>query len=326
VVRTGSLYFHSPCFDGIVSAVLAWDFLDVQDGWTNPALRPVNYDLRETWLSQRLEQPAAVVDFLYHRGIEFWADHHPTAFLTRTARADFEKRENARLIYDQGAGSCAALLWERLYKVFGHRNVRYAELVRWADKIDSARYASVEEAMISRAPALRLTRGLALGHTAGYCESLVRALRDKSLEEVADLREARERFEQVQTLAVLGLDKFKRGAHLEEDGIVVFDVDGRGVIVSRYAPFYFFPEARYSAGILRGESGAKVTVMRNPWREFAGVPLGRIAERLGGGGHQRVGSIVLRGRRVGRGASLLSTLISEIRKAERSVATTCGHE
>lgn len=153
-MTTQSLYFHSPCFDGIVSAVLAWDFLAVRDGWTDPTLRPVNYDRRETWLSEGLEQPAAVVDFLYHPDCEFWADHHPTTFLTDTARDDFEKRKNARLTYDCVAASCATLLWERLYKEFGHRDVRYIELVRWADKIDSARYDSVEEAMMSGTPAL----------------------------------------------------------------------------------------------------------------------------------------------------------------------------
>lgn len=321
-MATGSLYFHSPCFDGIVSAVLAWDFLGVRDGWTNPALRPVNYDLRETWLSQRLEGPAAVVDFLYHPDAELWADHHPTAFLTETARADFEERKNGRLIYDHGAASCAALLWERLYKVFGHRNVRYAGLVQWADKIDSARYASVEEAMISNAPALRLTRGLALGRTAGYCESLVKALREKTLEEVADLPEARERFEQVQALAAVGLDKFKRGAHLEDDGIVIFDVDARDAIVSRYAPFYFFPEARYSAGILRFQESAKITVMRNPWREFGCPSLGEIAERLGGGGHRRIGSVTLRGDQAASAPSVLARFVGELRRAERATPSS----
>jgi hypothetical protein len=73
------LYFHSPCFDGIASAVLAWDFLEERSGWRTPALHPVNYDVRQTWLEKLLDRPAAVVDFLYHPDVEFWADHHLTS-------------------------------------------------------------------------------------------------------------------------------------------------------------------------------------------------------------------------------------------------------
>src|SRR5437870_4682611 len=141
-MATGKIYFHSPCFDGVVSAVLAWGFLEKTDGWVNPVLRMVNYGQRESWLSEGVEAPSAIVDFLYHPNAQFWADHHSTTFLTEAARRDFDTRQNQRLIYDRNAGSCAALLWDRLYKVFGHRDKRYQELVEWADKIDSARYSS----------------------------------------------------------------------------------------------------------------------------------------------------------------------------------------
>ena len=71
-----------------------------------------------------------------------------------------------------------------------------------------------------------------------------------------------------------GLDRFKTAARIDGDSIVVFDVDTEGSFVSRYAPFYFFREARYSAGIMRWPGGAKITAMRNPWREFESLPIG----------------------------------------------------
>jgi hypothetical protein len=317
-MATGSLYFHSPCFDGIASAVLAWEFLEERSGWQAPVLRPVNYDVRQTWLEKPLDRPAAVVDFLYHPDVEFWADHHLTTFLTDVARSDFERRKEPRLMYEQRADSCAGVLWRRLASDFGHRNARYAELVEWAEKTDSASYASVEEAITSTAPALRLSLGFALGQTEGYVETLVRELRGRPLEEVADLPEPRARFARARDLIQAGLDRFKRGARLEHDGIVVFDVDGRDAIVSRYAPYYFFPEARYSAGVVRWEGGATVTAMRNPWREFQSVPLGRIAETLGGGGHQRVGAIMLHSDRVADAPSVLARLVEAIRDSEKN--------
>ena len=44
-MATGRIYFHSPCFDGIVSAVLAWDFLDYPLG-----LRGLGVRARLRWV------------------------------------------------------------------------------------------------------------------------------------------------------------------------------------------------------------------------------------------------------------------------------------
>jgi hypothetical protein len=316
-VATGSLYFHSPCFDGIVSAVLAYDFLEARWGWSEISLNPVNYDARDRWLSRSLRRPFAIVDFLYHPDAHFWADHHSTAFLTEAAKRDFNDRREA-MFFDERAPSCAGLLWRRFKADFGFDNSRYEELVQWADKIDSASYTSVDEAIRSEAPALRVALGLAVRHSSEVSIALVRALRKQSLHEIASLPFVRERHEEARTLIEFGLERFKRGAHLEDDGIVVFDVDSRDVIISRYAPFYFFPGARYSAGVVRWEGGAKITAMRNPWRDFPSVALGALAAELGGGGHQRVGSIALRGAATESAATLLNQFVSTIRHADRS--------
>lgn len=317
----GHLYFHSPCFDGIVSAVVAWDFLEAKQGWTVTALHAVNYGLREQWLSSTLETPCAIVDFLYHSRANFWADHHLTSFLDENAENDFERRRNPSLIYDDHASSCAKLLWDHFAQAFSYRNSRYVDIVRWADKIDSARYESVNEAIFAPAPALRISMGLAVDGHDGFSERLVRALREGSLDEVADLPDVRERYERAQSLIKQGLDRFSKGARLDSDGIVVFDVEDSGTIISRYAPYYFFPDARYSAGVIRGEGVAKVTAMRNPWREFHGVSLGRIFETLGGGGHHRVGSVVLRGERVRGVPQVLSRLLRAMRREEEANVT-----
>ncbi len=316
----GHLYFHSPCFDGIVSAVLAWDFLETRQGWAPVTFHPVNYHLRERWLSSTLEKPCAIVDFLYNPQAVFWADHHLTTFLDEDARRDFERRTSQTLVYDNRADSCAGLLWRHLAGELGYRNSRYEAIVRWAEKTDAARYESVHEAIFSHAPALRINTGLALGDQQGYCEGLVRALRERTLEEVADFPDVQRRFAEVQSLMQVGLDRFSKAARLESDGIVVFDVDTKGAIISRYAPYYFFPDARYSAGIVRRDGGATITAMRNPWREFQSVFLGKICEELGGGGHRRVGSVVLRGHAACEASAILDRLLAEIRRQESTAA------
>jgi hypothetical protein len=318
VARMENLYFHSPCLDGIVSAVLTWDFLESKFDWTDVHLRAVNYEIRDHWLSSDLQRPFAIVDFLYHPQADFWADHHVTTFLTKRARQDFESRRGKMLVYDDHAGSCAALLWEHLAKAFDHRNPRYAEMVQWAQKTDSAAYESVNEAIFPSSPALRISLSLVLGNQDDYSEKLAHALRFQRLETVAGSPEVRTRFDRIQASMKEGLDRFNQAARIDHDGIVVFDVDTEGTFISRYAPYYFFRDARYSAGIMRWPGGAKITAMRNPWREFESVSLGEICEKLGGGGHRRVGSIALYGERMADANRLLNQLLLEIREKDRN--------
>jgi hypothetical protein len=106
------LFFHSPCFDGAVSAAIASDYFEQTLGFAPTTLIGVNYHLKDQWLSMQPTQPFAVVDFLYHPRVDFWVDHHPTTFLNEELRIDFEVRKGPHLIYDRTASSCALLLWE----------------------------------------------------------------------------------------------------------------------------------------------------------------------------------------------------------------------
>jgi hypothetical protein len=312
------IYYHSPCFDGIVSAVLVMDYLENTRKWHDIRLHPVNYHLRSTWLETALQRPCGVVDFLYHPDADFWADHHMTTFLTDDVKEQYERRKDRSLIYDSSAGSCAGLLRRHLYDYLSGRRELYEDLVPWAEKTDAARYDSVNEAIFPSAPALRINASLAWHADDEYCNTLVRLLAERPVDEVADLRFVRERYEQLRELTSAGLARFKKVSWLESDGIAVFDVSSAGVFVNRYSPYYFFPDARYSAGIIRWEDGAKVTAMRNPWRDFPSVPLGKICESLGGGGHQRVGSIMLNGERAREATVLLNRLTAGIRKHEQT--------
>ena len=317
----GCLYFHAPCFDGIVSAVLVLDYLKERQDWREFDLRAVNYHLKSTWLSTALEQPAAVVDFLYHPSATFWADHHSTSFLTSEARAHFEARRGPMLVYDERADSCAGLIQRHLQDDLGYTNARLGELVAWADKTDAARYDSVEEAVFGDAPALRISVSLSVGDDDGYLARLVRALHQDTLESVARSNEVTHRYALVRSRLEAGIERLKKGARLEQDGMAVFDVDASDVNVSRYAPYLLFPHARYSAGIVRTRDGAKITVMRNPWVAFESVPLGPICAQLGGGGHHRVGSIALHGSDAERAPAVLVQLVSELRRRENAVST-----
>jgi hypothetical protein len=312
----GLLYFHAPCFDGLVSAALAWDFLEQRAGWTRVRPRGVNYGIRPRWPALKPKAEFAVVDFLFHPRAAFWADHHATPFLTPDFEQAYLKRTSPLLFYDAAAPSCSALLWNHLASAGGHRTERFAAMVEWATKIDAARYSSVDEIFDATASALTINLALSQFTDPRECDRLVRISKDGGLEALAADRTIRRRAERARRLSADGLKRFKRRAHLVDD-IVVFDVDARNSVINRYAPYRFFPGARYSAGIIRKSDGVRITAMRNPWKEFDSVPLGEIFEKVGGGGHTRVASLVLKSGHADRAPHLLEEVVSSIRQHDR---------
>jgi hypothetical protein len=315
-LQDATLYLHFPCFDGLISAVLASHIMEIR-GWKITSFCPVNYDLRPVWLATKLNTPCAVVDFLYHPQPEVWVDHHSTTFLSPQVRAEYEDRKSLWISYDSAADSCARVLWTNFSSWFDLNRTHYQEMVLWADKIDSARYADVREAILGDSPGLRINSSLIIRSDAKFCNFLIRSLRRMDLARVAQLPEVKSRSEEARSLIEEGLKRFPAHARLEYRDIVVFDLEASpNDIVSRYAPFYFFPDARYSIGVTRRGENAKITAMRNPWSQFESVPLGTIFQRYGGGGHQRVASVVLPKSELNRAAVTLNELLLEIQRED----------
>jgi hypothetical protein len=309
-----SVYLHFPCFDGVVSAVLACEYLQRTRGWTTKRIIPLDYDQRSTWAKRRLSQNAVVVDFLYHPDAVFWADHHDTTFLSDSLKADYERRRSPDLLNDPTARSCAQVLWRRVHGKL--RDPRFREMVLWAQRIDSARYGSVQEAVLGEAPALRINLSLLHDSSGDYCRFLVNSLRERPLTEVASSTEVAERYAYSRQAVERGQALFGRASRLERGGIVVFEVlkQPKDTFISRYAPYLVYPDARYSIGILPYREGAKITAMHNPWRRFESRPLGQIFRRYGGGGHQRVASVLLKNR--SKAESTLNAILSDIRSED----------
>jgi len=308
--KCATLYLHFPCFDGIVSGVLTALFLEKSRGWKFKAIQPVNYSLQKGWLNTPLPQRSAVVDFLFHPQAGFWADHHPTTFLNDGGRAKFEQNPHRSWIYDRSSGSCAALLWRTVGKVF-EADQRLKEMVDWAQKIDSASYDSVEEALSSNHAALVLNGSLAINADQEYCEFLVTQLQRASLQEIVQTDDVQKRFRRARELGELGLDRVCQSVRLEGD-VAVFEASSDGVLMNRYAPYCFYPKALYSIGITHSKHSTVVTAMRNPWLNFESLHLGEFMRPFGGGGHQRVGSVVLKGESAGQAHAISERLLQKL--------------
>jgi hypothetical protein len=196
-------------------------------------------------------------------------------------------------------------------------------MVLWTEKIDSASYSSVHEAIWGDAPALRISRSLLLPNGTDYSRLLLTELRAGDLRRVAELEAVRERFDEVRRRMMAGLNRVEKHVKLCDGRIAVFNVRAKDdEIVSRYIPYHRFPDARYSIGIVRSRSGIRITAMRNPWRDFQSIPLGEIFKRFGGGGHQRVGAAVIPARQWRRVRQVMDRLLSEVRSHHSTESVT----
>jgi hypothetical protein len=167
----------------------------------------------------------------------------------------------------------------------------------------------VDETVALDAPALQIGLALTMYRGDAFSQHLVWLFRTQSLAEVAARPEVQAAFVRGRELRRRGQERLGDAIHLTDNEIAVFDVNADDVLVNRYAPFVFYPNARYSAGIIRAGGKAKITTMRNPWLEFPSAPLGELCVQLGGGGHRRVGSVLLGNRDA---AELLNRLLEMI--------------
>jgi len=278
-----TLHFHMQCFDGVVSAVIARAYLTGRERWPEPTLIPVTYTVQQDWLKRAFGPRTAIVDFLFHPEATFWVDHHETAFVGAPPQ-----RMEPLWFYDAKADSCAGLL-ARVLPERGFDPQRFSELISWSERIDAARYASPEEAIFPWSPALVVNASLTAA-SAEDCIELVRFLSGGSLAEAARLDSVSARARELQRRVEAGLTLVQRAIRLEQ-GVAEFVVDAPDdAVVHRYAPYLFAREARYSVGLIRSPDRIRLSVMRNPWREFQSIHLGRLCARFGGGGHERVGS------------------------------------
>lgn len=315
-----TVYLHFPCFDGIASAALMAEALRNEGGTSLGRIVPVTYDLRDQWLKTKLDPNSAVVDFLFHPDAQYWVDHHATTFVNESCEREYSTlARKRRFHYQPDAESCAKVVWTSFGASIVNKD-RFRELVSWANKIDSAAYASVREALLDDDPALRINRSLTVSPDPIYCEFLVRSIMASGLTITARSPEVVKRSENAKKRLMRGLRIAEKSIRLV-DGVAVMELSIQPrVLVSRYAPYYFYPDARYSITYTHHTDGTKITAMRNPWLEFESVALGKVMSRYGGGGHSRVGSVFIPNSDREEVSSVINDLLSHIHDSYSAIS------
>ena len=263
----------------------------------------------------------AIVDFRYSRSakLTWWFDHHQSAFPTAEDRAQFEaerlEEKGAREFFDPNYISCTNLIADVGRARFGLDTTGLEDLLKWADIVDGARYESAKSAVEMDAPAMKLT--LVIENASdGFIPRVIPLLTEMSLQEVLDQDFVQEAVGPLWEKHVAAMKLIKERAELK-DGVIYFDITDRATEgVSKFIPYYYYPEATYTIGLMRSSFRTKISVGTNPWTnktEPELVNLAKICERFGGGGHARVGAISFGAGEIERGREVAMGIVDELR-------------
>jgi hypothetical protein len=293
---TMKVYFHNNCFDGLASAAVFSNF------YLN-AIRK-NCDFVYEGLAHRAGQlfldvqfdgdENAIVDFKYSSDprLDWWFDHHQSAFLSREDEASFKADRSGRKFHDPTYRSCTNFISDMLRKHFDFDSSRLQDLIHWADIIDGALFKDAKTAVELRESAMKLMMVVEGVRDRDKICSLIVEFQQKSLDEIMEISWVQNVFRSLYERHLQSIDIIRRHAQCA-DGTIYFDVSGHDLEgYNKFIPYYLFPQATYCVGVSLSSYRAKISVGSNPWSPHQRIHnLAVLCERHGGGGHPVVGAI-----------------------------------
>jgi hypothetical protein len=293
------IFFHDRCFDGLASASLFAAFHQERFGTDAIAFHGLSHEPGGGLSEARLRAPEnAVVDFAYLPSpkLTWWFDHHRSAFEGAGDEAHFRADRSGRKFYDPMAPSCTGLVARTLQEAFDFDPSPHADLIEWAEIIDSAAFESPDAAVTLSAPALELMLWIERSERHADRVEVIERLR------VGGIAAARAHPVVEATLPAL-LDAHRAEADLiarecQREGRVVFcDLTGHSLdAINKFVPYQRYPEAAYAVVFSRNDRTAKISVGYNAWHDPAARDhdISVLCKREGGGGHPYVGAITRR--------------------------------
>lgn len=294
-----TILYHGNCFDGCASAALLGRFLAEREG---PRLEGVTHRPMAHQQGDPFPPDAfaggltACVDFRFSPspGLQWWFDHHRTAFVSPEDRAVFEADRSGQKFWDPAAPSCTGLIHRTLRDRFGWEVPALAELVHWAEIIDAARFPSAAMAVRLEEPALRLMTLLEATRDPAVPEQVIEAMRSLPLAEIAAAPFAAGPLEPMLARHREAIAAYRTLARVER-GVVQVDLGDTPIeSANKFIAYDLFPEARYTVVVSRDQKRTKVSVGSNPWGKVPRThDISALCGRYGGGGHPVVGAVTL---------------------------------
>jgi hypothetical protein len=305
--------YHDHCFDGSASAAIFSQFyqdrIDPTATFSYTGMAHTADQLFQDSLFDGDEN--AIVDFKYspNPALTWWFDHHQSAFLSPADATHFRTQRHGNYFFDPTFRSCTLFIATIVKEKFGYQNPNLAELIRWADIIDGAQYASAEEAVALGAAAMKLTLVIEAAKGSDIVQKIIGYMRSMSLDAIIALPEIEALFRPLHDRHLANIDLIRQRSHADGK-VVFFDLVADGVEgYNKFIPYYLFPDNIYTVSVSTSTFRTKVSVGSNPWQaDRVTHNLATICERYGGGGHPKVGAI-----------SFPIGAVDEARKAAREI-------
>ena len=315
---------HGHCFDGLCSAVVFTHLLRaIRGGDVSFEYFGAGYGPGPNGVDpKRLRgDESAILDFRFSRSekLTWYFDHHVSAFATPEDRAAYDAHVAAhagaerRMFHDGTYPSCTKYIADVGKSVFGVDFSPLAELVRWADIIDSASFASAEMAVARKEPPLQLMTVIEHNGDDAMIARMVKRLSTESLDAVASSEEVQAAFAPLQKSHVEFVELVRSHATLRGDSVLVDLTDKIIEVGSKFVTYALFPESLYSIVVTRSQTKCKLSIGYNPWAPRPRTHhIASICERFGGGGHPVVGAISLPAGDVARAKQIASDIADEL--------------
>ena len=311
--------YHDHCFDGSASAAFFSRFIEdkIHPGaeFSFTGLAHKASQLFEDSMFDGDEN--AIVDFKYSTSdrLTWWFDHHQSAFLSSEDARHYEQNKDSRKFYfDPTYGSCTKFIADITREKYGYRPDDLDELVHWADIVDRANYASAEEAVMMREPAMKLTLVIEAMKGSEGVHRIIRMMRRMKLGEIISDAWVQSQFQPLWERHLASIDIIRKTGR-SANGVIYFDVAGHEMEgYNKFVPYWLFPEATYTVSVSLASFRAKVSVGSNPWAPAEPTHnLATICERYGGGGHPRVGAISFERSEVEQARRVAQEIAAELR-------------
>ncbi len=313
------VFYHDHCFDGAAAAAFFSRFLE-------DAFYP-GAEFVFTGLAHKATQlfddsmfdgdENAIVDFKYcpHPRLNWWFDHHQSAFLQPADEEHYRRDASGKKLYDPKARSCTKFIATVVRDRYGYQAPDLAELVEWADIIDGAQYKDARSAVELAEPAMKLTLVIEGVKGSGMVQQIIRWMRRLPLAEIVAQPEVQAEYAPLYERHLRSIEVIRAKA-VQTNGVVFFDlVDHDLEGYNKFIPYYLFPDSVYTVSVSKSSFRTKVSVGSNPWApQLIRHNLATICERYGGGGHARVGAISFGLDAVEQARAVARQIVEELQK------------
>jgi hypothetical protein len=264
----------------------------------------------------------AILDFRFSAlpEITWYFDHHVSAFVKpedrsfyERAAADGEAQGSRRMFHDGTYSSATKLIADVGQRRFGLDLAPTSELVRWADIIDSAAFASAKVAVERREPELQLMTVVEQLGDDAFLSKMVPRLLSEPLADVArspDIVEAYEPLGRAHEAFVRLVEQRARCV----GPVVAVDLSDQTIeVAGKFVTYALFPKSAYSVLLSRSKSKCKISIGYNPWSPIARThDIAALCERFGGGGHPVVGAISLPADGVDQAKAVMGSIVEDL--------------